>query len=66
MPKFEVSTVVLQFAQLIEPRMAVAMSWYLHAPIKELGDLTARQLVEQGCAESVVVFLESIYRGDRD
>jgi hypothetical protein len=60
------ASVVLELAQMIEPRLAAAMTWYLHTPIKELGYLTARQLVDQGCSESVVAFLKSICRGERD
>ena len=56
---------VLELAQMIEPRMAAATTWYLRTPIKELGDFTARQLVEKGQAELVVAFLLSIYCGDR-
>jgi hypothetical protein len=57
---------VLELAQMIEPRFAAAITWYLHTPIMEFGYLTARDLVDQGRAEYVVNFLKSVFRGERD
>jgi len=56
---------VLELAKLIEPSMADVIIWYVHVPIKELGDLSACQLVEQGRADAVLAFLKSIYCGER-
>ncbi|RDD80160.1 hypothetical protein DVJ77_18630 [Dyella tabacisoli] len=56
---------IWELARKIEPDAFAAMHWYRHVPITELGNLSARQLVAQGQAESVVTFLESIYFGDR-
>jgi hypothetical protein len=57
---------VFELARLIEPSMAAVIIWYVHMPIKELGNLSARQLVEEGRADAVLAFLKSIYCGDRD
>jgi hypothetical protein len=66
MPASDASDLVLKLALMIEPRMALAIAWYLHTPIKELGGISAKQLVDQGKAAWVAAFLKSIYRGDRD
>jgi hypothetical protein len=56
---------ILELAQLIEPSVAAVIIWYVHMPIRELGNLSARQLVEQGRANAVLAFLKSIYCGER-
>lgn len=56
---------VLELARLIEPNMAAVITWYLHVPIRELGNLSARQLVEQGRTDAVIAFLREIWRGER-
>jgi hypothetical protein len=59
------ASAVLELALTIEPSMAAVINWYLHVPVRELGSLSARQLVEHGKAEALVAFLTSIHRGDR-
>ena len=61
-----IASAVLELAHLIEPSMAAVIIWYVHMPIKELGNLSARQLVEQGKADAVLAFLKSVYCGERD
>jgi len=61
-----IAAAVFELAKLIEPNMAEVIIWYVHVPIKELGNLSARQLVEQGRADAVLAFLKSIYFGERD
>ncbi|RUL78832.1 hypothetical protein [Dyella choica] len=56
---------VLELARLVEPNMAAVITWYFHVPIAELGNLSARQLVEQGRTDAVVAFLKAICCGDR-
>ena len=56
---------VFELARLVEPSMAAVIIWYVHMPIKELDNLSARQLVEEGRADAVLDFLKSIYFGER-
>lgn len=65
-PSFAATLAVLELARKIESSAIAAASWYRDVPIRELGNLPARQLVALGEAESVVAFLESVQRGDRD
>ena len=57
---------LLQTAAAIEPDRAMAMKWYHHTPIAELGYLSAAQLVALGRADAVIAFLQSIEAGARD
>ena len=43
-----VASAVLELAHLIEPSIAAVIVWYVHIPIRELGNFSAWQLVEQG------------------
>lgn len=65
-PSLSATLAVLELARKIEPGVVTAMHWYRNVPITELGDLSAQQLVARGRAESVVAFLKSILRGDRE
>jgi hypothetical protein len=57
---------VLELAVKIESSILSAAAWYREVPIAELDYLTARQLVAQGDAETVIRFLRAIRNGDRD
>jgi hypothetical protein len=58
-----VALAVLRVAAEIEPNPAVVMDWYRWTPIRELGNLSAEQLVALGRAEMVIAFLRSIRDG---
>ncbi len=60
-----VALAVLRVAAEIEPDRAAVMEWYRCTPIRELGDLSAEQLVALGRAEMVIAFLRSIRDGLR-
>lgn len=56
---------VLRVAAEIEPRPTAVMEWYRRTPIRELGNLSAEQLVALGRAEMVIAFPSSIRDGTR-
>jgi hypothetical protein len=56
---------VLRSAAGIEQDSARLYAWYMAAPIAELGDLTAHQLVAMGRADVVLAFLGEIRTGVR-
>lgn len=56
---------IMRLALSIERDPAVIDDWFLSAAIRELGGLTAQQLVAQGDAKLVIEFLWSIRRGER-
>jgi hypothetical protein len=51
---------VLRVAAEIEPDPAEVMEWYRSTPIRELGGLSAEQLVALGRVEAVIGFLRAI------
>jgi hypothetical protein len=56
---------IMQLALSIESDPAAIEDWFWSATIRELGGLTAQQLVAQGNATLVIEFLWSIRRGER-
>jgi len=58
-------TTALEIAQLIQPGVAAIIIWYVHMPIRQMGNLSVRQLVEQGRADAVLAFLKSMYCRER-
>jgi hypothetical protein len=57
---------ISRLALTIESDRSQVEEWYRADRIRELGGLTARQLVRQGNADLVINFLRSIRRGERD
>lgn len=57
---------VLRLAAGIDHDQARVRDWYLTVGIRELGDKTARELVQTGEADLVISFLRSIRHGNRD
>lgn len=60
-----VALAVLRVAAEVEPCPKAVVRWYRHTPIRELGNLSAEQLVALGRAEMVIAFLRSIRDGMR-
>jgi hypothetical protein len=56
---------ILRLALSIEGDPTRLEEWYRSTPIRELGALTAQQLVAQGDSTLVINFLWSIRRGER-
>ncbi|MFK2892409.1 hypothetical protein [Dyella flagellata] len=56
---------VLGLAARLEDDPLLLAAWYQTAPIAELNDLTAMELVSQGMATAVMRFLRSIQSGER-
>ncbi|GGA42147.1 hypothetical protein [Dyella nitratireducens] len=56
---------ISQLASAIEGDPSRVREWYRSVCIRELGDMTAQQLVRQGSADLVIGFLRSILRGER-
>jgi len=59
-------THILRLAAAIESDPARVEEWYRSVCIRELGGMTARELVKQGSAGLVIGFLRSIRCGERD
>jgi hypothetical protein len=59
-------SVVLSVARTIDSDACRAMCWFTEDPICELGDKTARQLVEEGATARVLDMLVAIRDGRRD
>lgn len=57
---------IWRLALSIENDTACIEAWYRSVPIRELGGLTAQQLVSQGNSTLVIGFLRSIRSGERD
>lgn len=57
---------ISQLASAIESDPDRVGEWYRSVRIRELGEMTAQQLVMQGNADRVIGFLRSIQRGERD
>lgn len=60
-----VALAVLRIAAETESDPEAIMEWYRWTPIRELGNLSAEQLVALGRAELVIAFLRSIRDGMR-
>jgi len=56
---------IARWAADIESERSRIDEWYRCEPIRELGGMTAQQLVMQGDADLVIGFLQAIRRGDR-
>ncbi|GGA02443.1 hypothetical protein [Dyella caseinilytica] len=66
-PLTDVSFVYIsRLASIIESDPFRVEEWYRSACIRELGGMTAKELVKQGKAGLVIKFLYSIRRGERD
>ena len=57
--------VVLRMAREVEADPVAVASWYRDTRIAEFGDLTAAQLVAQGRADDVIMFLHAVRNGRR-
>lgn len=57
---------ISQLASAIESDPYRVGEWYRSVRIRELGEMTAKELVMQGSADLVIAFLHSIQRGERD
>lgn len=57
---------VLRLAKGIDHDEKRVRDWYLTVKIRELGSMTAQELVQMGEADLVIGFLRSIRRGYRD
>ena len=57
---------ISRLALALESDRSRIEEWYRAEQIRELGGLTAQQLVRQGNADLVISFLRSIRRGERD
>jgi len=58
--------VVLSVARGVEPDPAEALRWFANDPIREFGDKTAQQLVEEGNTTRLLTMLVAIRSGRRD
>lgn len=56
---------ILRIASDIESERSRIEEWYRCDPIRELGEMTAQQLVSEGDIDLVIAFLQAIRRGDR-
>ncbi|WP_049621177.1 hypothetical protein [Frateuria defendens] len=56
---------VLAAAQAVEPDIGKAMHWFVSVPIRELGDKTARQLVDEGATAELLAMIAAIRSGRR-
>lgn len=57
---------ISQLASAIESDPFRIEEWYRFVHIRELGGMTAQELVMQDCADMVIDFLHSIRRGERE
>lgn len=59
-------SVVLSVARGIEPNAEEVLHWFKHDLIRELGNKTAQQLVEEGATARLLDMLVTIRSGHRD
>jgi hypothetical protein len=57
---------ISQLASAIESDPSRVEEWYRSVRIRELGGMTAQELVTQNHAQLLIGFLRSILRGERD